>query len=487
MRGSVLAKMIGLYMLMVFMFLGVVGSVLLEACRKEISDVRIELLSSRASAVVKMAVRFEDPDDYMLQGFLQSIANEFDAVIQIYDGEGNYLCGTDAALIGLSVSKDENAKLNQSVLNRLLQDTQDGAIYVKADYFIPRYSSRYSTVAVSSEVPFSESEKRIVILHSDESVIYDSYYKILGGIWVSLAAVMIFSVILIIMTNYRMVLPLTQMNAAAKAIANGNFSKRIYVNTRDEVGQLAKSFNKMAEELSSTDTMRKDFVANVSHELRSPLTSITGFVQGMLDGTIPESEYKKYLEIVLAESQRLSRLTKEMLDLTRIESGNMPLNKTVFDINELIRRVIITKENALENKQLDLDIAFKEEKINVYADQGGIEQVLVNLLDNAIKFTPQGGQISLSSCIKEGKAVIAVKDTGSGIKADILPHIWERFYTENKSRTGSKGVGLGLSIVKRIMVQHGQDITAQSEENKGSVFTFTLELAHKNKSKTTGE
>ena len=251
MRGSVLAKMIGLYMLMVFMFLGVVGSVLLEACRKEISDVRIELLSSRASAVVKMAVRFEDPDDYMLQGFLQSIANEFDAVIQIYDGEGNYLCGTDAALIGLSVSKDENAKLNQSVLNRLLEDTQDGAIYVKADYFIPRYSSRYSTVAVSSEVPFSESEKRIVILHSDESVIYDSYYKILGGIWVPLAAVMIFSVILIIMTNYRMVLPLTQMNAAAKAIANGNFSKRIYVNTRDEVGQLAKSFNKMAEELSS--------------------------------------------------------------------------------------------------------------------------------------------------------------------------------------------------------------------------------------------
>lgn len=233
--------------------------------------------------------------------------------------------------------------------------------------------------------------------------------------------------------------------------------------------------------------MRKDFVANVSHELRSPLTSITGFVQGMLDGTIPESEYKKYLEIVLAESQRLSRLTKEMLDLTRIESGNMPLHKTVFDINELIRRVIITKENALENKQLDLNIAFKEEKINVYADQGGIEQVLVNLLDNAIKFTPPGGEISISSCIKEGRAAVAIKDTGAGIKQDILPHIWERFYTENKSRTGSKGVGLGLSIVKRIMVQHGQDITAQSKEGEGSTFTFTLELAPKGKSKTTGE
>ena len=354
MRGSVLAKMIGLYMLMAFMFLGVVGSVLLEACRKEISNVRIELLSSRASAVVKMAVRFEDPDDYMLQGFLQSIANEFDAVIQIYDGEGNYLCGTDAALIGLGVSQEEDIRLDAGLLKKLLENTQNGSVYIKADYFSSRYSSRYSTVAVAADVPFSNSEKRIAILHSDESVIYDSYYKILSGIWVPLAAVLIFSIILIIMTNYRMVIPLTQMNAAAKAIANGNFSKRIYVNTRDEVGQLAKSFNKMAEELSSTDTMRKDFVANVSHELRSPLTSITGFVQGMLDGTIPESEYRKYLEIVLAESQRLSRLTKEMLDLTRIESGNMPLNKTVFDINELIRRVIITKENALENKQLDL-------------------------------------------------------------------------------------------------------------------------------------
>lgn len=487
MRGSVLAKMIGLYMLMAFMFLGVVGSVLLEACRKEISNVRIELLSSRASAVVRMAVQFDDPDDYIFQGFLQSIANEFDAVIQIYDEEGNFLCGTSSALFGLSVPEDENAKLDEGLLNKLLQNMNNGSVYIRADYFSPKYSSRYSTVAVAADMPNSETHKRIAVMHSDESVIYDSYYKIMSGIWVPLAAVLIFSIILIIMMNYRMVLPLTQMNAAAKAIANGNFSKRIYVKTRDEVGQLAKSFNKMAEELASTDTMRKDFVANVSHELRSPLTSITGFVQGMLDGTIPESEYKKYLEIVLAESQRLSRLTKEMLDLTRIESGNMPLHKTVFDINELIRRVIITKEHALENRQLDLDIAFKEEKINVYADQGGIEQVLVNLLDNAIKFTPPGGEISISSCIKEGRAAVAIKDTGAGIKQDILPHIWERFYTENKSRTGSKGVGLGLSIVKRIMVQHGQDITAQSKEGEGSTFTFTLELAPKGKSKTTGE
>lgn len=457
MRGSVLAKMIGLYMLMAFMFLGVVGSVLLEACRKEISNVRIELLSSRASAVVRMAVQFDDPDDYIFQGFLQSIANEFDAVIQIYDEEGNFLCGTSSALFGLSVPEDENAKLDEGLLNKLLQNMNNGSVYIRADYFSPKYSSRYSTVAVAADMPNSETHKRIAVMHSDESVIYDSYYKIMSGIWVPLAAVLIFSIILII------------------------------IKTRVRWGSLPKALIKWRKSLLLPTQCARISLPTSAMNCALRLPVLPAFVQGMLDGTIPESEYKKYLEIVLAESQRLSRLTKEMLDLTRIESGNMPLHKTVFDINELIRRVIITKENALENKQLDLNIAFKEEKINVYADQGGIEQVLVNLLDNAIKFTPPGGEISISSCIKEGRAAVAIKDTGAGIKQDILPHIWERFYTENKSRTGSKGVGLGLSIVKRIMVQHGQDITAQSKEGEGSTFTFTLELAPKGKSKTTGE
>lgn len=478
MRFSVLAKMIGLYLLMAFMFLGVLGGVLLQACRKEISDVRIDLLKSRANAVAQMAVRYDDKDEYMFQGFLQSIANEFDAVILIYDENGNLLYYTNSAVLGLNAPLDDDIKLDKKIISGL----EPGKIYVKADYFSSEYASRFSTVIASAEMSGSSAAgRRIAVLHCDENVIYQSYRKIVSGIWVPLAAIMTFSIILIILLNYRMVLPLTQMNAAAKAIANGNFSKRIYVNTRDEVGQLAASFNKMAEELSSTDTMRKDFVANVSHELRSPLTSINGFVQGMLDGTIPESEYSKYLEIVLAESKRLSRLTKEMLDLTRIESGNMPIHKTVFDINELIRRVIITKEHALEDKLLDLNIDFSDEKINVYADQGGIEQVLVNLLDNAIKFTPSGKQIFISSRAKEGKAFISIRDTGTGINPDILPHIWERFYTENKSRTGSKGVGLGLSIVKRIMVQHGQDIIAQSKQGEGSVFSFTLELAPKSR------
>ena len=181
MRGSVLAKMIGLYMLMAFMFLGVVGSVLLEACRKEISNVRIELLSSRASAVVRMAVQFDDPDDYIFQGFLQSIANEFDAVIQIYDEEGNFLCGTSSALFGLSVPEDENAKLDEGLLNKLLQNMNNGSVYIRADYFSPKYSSRYSTVAVAADMPNSETHKRIAVMHSDESVIYDSYYKIMSG------------------------------------------------------------------------------------------------------------------------------------------------------------------------------------------------------------------------------------------------------------------------------------------------------------------
>lgn len=158
--------------------------------------------------------------------------------------------------------------------------------------------------------------------------------------------------------------------------------------------------------------MRKDFIANISHELRTPLTSINGFVQGILDGTIPASEQRRYLEIVLAESQRLSRLTREMLDLSRIESGKYKISKAVFDINELLRRVIITLGDKLEEKEIDFVADFKEERICVAADAGCIEQVCVNLMDNAIKFTDKGKNITVTSEIVGGKARITIADEG---------------------------------------------------------------------------
>ena len=269
------------------------------------------------------------------------------------------------------------------------------------------------------------------------------------------------------------------MNSVVKEISRGNYSKHVLVTSSDEVGQLAQSFNAMADELEKTDTMRKDFIANISHELRTPLTSINGFVQGILDGTIPASEQRRYLEIVLAESQRLSRLTREMLDLSRIESGKYKISKAVFDINELLRRVIITLGDKLEEKEIDFVADFKEERICVAADAGCIEQVCVNLMDNAIKFTDKGKNITVTSEIVGGKARITIADEGKGISKEDLAHIWDRFYTENKSRSGNSGMGLGLSIVKRLLAEHGEDINVESEPGKGTAFSFELELAPK--------
>ena len=202
-------------------------------------------------------------------------------------------------------------------------------------------------------------------------------------------------------------------------------------------------------------------------------------MQGILDGTIPASEQRRYLEIVLAESQRLSRLTREMLDLSRIESGKYKISKAVFDINELLRRVIITLGDKLEEKEIDFVADFKEERICVAADAGCIEQVCVNLMDNAIKFTDKGKNITVTSEIVGGKARITIADEGKGISKEDLAHIWDRFYTENKSRSGNSGMGLGLSIVKRLLAEHGEDINVESEPGKGTAFSFELELAPK--------
>ena len=274
--------------------------------------------------------------------------------------------------------------------------------------------------------------------------------------------------------------PLRSLSKKISDIQAQNLSVSIDVpESHDEISKLTEAFNQMLVRLNNAFDVQKQFSANAAHELRTPLTSINGFVQGILDGTIPASEQRRYLEIVLAESQRLSRLTREMLDLSRIESGKYKISKAVFDINELLRRVIITLGDKLEEKEIDFVADFKEERICVAADAGCIEQVCVNLMDNAIKFTDKGKNITVTSEIVGGKARITIADEGKGISKEDLAHIWDRFYTENKSRSGNSGMGLGLSIVKRLLAEHGEDINVESEPGKGTAFSFELELAPK--------
>ena len=271
--------------------------------------------------------------------------------------------------------------------------------------------------------------------------------------------------------------PLTAMAKAAGKMTGGDFSARAPENEgSSEIRELAATFNQMAEQLSTLEQSRRDFVANVSHELRSPITSIQGFAQGMLDGTIPEAERTQYLSVVVDETRRLGKLINGLLNLSRMENEDVKLSIARFDVNELIRRVLISRMQMIEEKNIDVLADFEHEQCFVLADQDQIEQVLINLVDNALKFSFDGGSLILRT-VQNGKTTcVTVKDTGSGILPQDVPHIFERFYKADKAHTTGKGTGLGLAICRRIMEKHGQQIRLVSGE-KGAEFEITLETA----------
>jgi signal transduction histidine kinase len=231
----------------------------------------------------------------------------------------------------------------------------------------------------------------------------------------------------------------------------------------------------MAEDLANLERSRRSFVANVSHELRSPLTCIRGYAEGMLDGTIEEADHHKYLGVVRDESKRLTTLVNDLLDLSRMESGVAP-KREKFDLCELLRQELITFEGSISKKDIEVEVELPEEALIVNADPGGIRQLMTNLLDNAVKFTPRGGRMGLR-LVPEGRLCrVEVYNSGPGIPPEDLPHIFERFYKVDKAHTPGEGTGLGLAIVQKILEQHGQKIRV-SEAGGFTTFSFRLALA----------
>ena len=279
----------------------------------------------------------------------------------------------------------------------------------------------------------------------------------------------------------QIVKPIKRMRTAAKSIAAGNFNERIPITSHDEIGQLAESFNLMTVSLNELENMRSSFVSDVSHELRTPMTTISGFVEGVLDGTIPEEEQGKYLSTVLEETRRLSRLVNDLLEATRLEQGKIKIEKANIDINRLVAETAFSYEQQMTEKKINVNLELEGEECIAFADKDSIKRVVINLLDNAIKFTPVGGDIFISTKTVAKKVYVSIQNSGDGIPEDDLRHIWERFYKTDKSRSSDKkGVGLGLHIVKTILTQHGGEINAESEVGKFARFTFVLDQPGKN-------
>lgn len=305
---------------------------------------------------------------------------------------------------------------------------------------------------------------------------------LLSTLWVMLAAL----VAVYFMTE-RMVSPLKSMSQAARLFAEGKFDARVPVIGSDEIAELAMAFNHMAESLSAIDETQRSFVANVSHDLRTPMTTISGFIDGILSGAIPPEKQDHYLGVISAEVRRLSRLVSALLDISRMQAGERKFTMTCFDICELARQILISFEQKIDEKKLDVQFLCDNDRMEVCADRDAIHQVLYNICDNAIKFAYEGGKYEIQITEWEKKIRVSVFNEGIGIPEGDIIHIFDRFYKSDKSRGLDKsGVGLGMYISRTIMEAHGERIWAESQYEKWCRFTFTLpKVTGRDKGKTT--
>lgn len=297
--------------------------------------------------------------------------------------------------------------------------------------------------------------------------------SIMSSLWIMLAAL-----IAVYFISERIISPLKNMSLAAKSYSAGNFDVRVPVVGNDEVTELAIAFNNMANSLSNFEEMRSSFLANVSHDLRTPMTTISGFIDSIIDGAIPEDQHKHYLGVISSEVKRLSRLVNSLLDISKIQAGERKFNRTNFDICEMARQILISMEKRIEQKNLDVEFDVQNDNMYVNADHDAIYQILYNICDNAVKFACVNGKYKIGIKNYGKKIHVSVYNEGEGLAKEDLPFVFERFYKSDKSRGLDKtGAGLGLYIAKTIVDAHGEKIEVDSEHGKYCQFTFTLEPA----------
>lgn len=275
------------------------------------------------------------------------------------------------------------------------------------------------------------------------------------------------------------VAPIKIINTTAKRFASGDVYKRIEINSTDEIGELSNSFNYMADSLEKIDSNRREFLSNVSHELRTPLTTIIGFLSGILDGIIPVENHMEKLKVVYDEVKRLSRLVNDLLDLTAMESGKFTLRFKVIELNSLIKYTVTNFEQQIKQSNINMEVFFEYDSVNVIADEDRLVQVLNNLIANAIKYCDDKKRITISAKIKNNKAVVCIFNTSRLLSEEEFNNIWVRFYRNDKSRTGKESTGLGLSIVRNIISQFREEIWVENRvKEEGVSFIFTLQLAN---------
>ena len=335
-------------------------------------------------------------------------------------------------------------------------------------------------ITVTVPVTYGYSPKGYLMIHQYTSVVDTMTDTLMRGVYITFIVIFLLSFIILLAFHFLVYRPLHKITEAATQYASGNLEYEIPVTTEDEMGYLSASLNFMSSQLRDMEDYQKKFVANVSHDFRSPLTSIKGYVEAMADGTIPPEMQGKYLNIILFETERLTDLTRDLLTLNEFDTKDLLLDKTDFDIHEVIRNTAASFEGTCTAKKISIELLLATRTLYVHADQHKIQQVLYNLLDNAIKFSNPESTITIETTPRGDKVYTSVKDYGIGIPKSSINKIWERFYKSDLSRgKDKKGTGLGLSIVKEIIQAHNENINVISTEGVGTEFIFSLPLTKK--------
>lgn len=476
MFNTLFSRMLATYlsvMLAILLLLGITVSGMFQ--NQYIAEQESELRREAEEVTLTIVTKYLDDDKRPVAiEELVTTARKYDALLQLVfvDQAFGNVCMYDRGStkwipVAETYLNDEAAEIMENAATRIENNVFRGWIDIPT---------------MSIACPITDGDGTIVgamFFHTDMSRTNASIRQVYLDVLLSGCVSVILAFLAVSYITGRMTKPITDMNNIVRRFSKGEFDARVKITSRDEVGQLGQSFNVMADELDTLEHSRRSFVANVSHELRSPLTSMRGFLEAMQDGTIPQEEYGKYLGVVIDETKRMTAMVNDLLDLARIESGQTVLKIEAFDINELIIRTLLTFEARINAANIDVSMDFDAEHTIVEADSEQIAQVVRNLVDNAIKFSPKGGTLTLKTEVIKSKKVVhvSVRDEGVGIAADDLPYVFDRFYKAEKAHTPSgSSTGIGLSIVKRIVEQHGQSITVESPPGQGTCFTFTLKL-----------
>ena len=436
-----------------------------------VSEKRGEM-RDRANLIAQLSVTYlvaggetETTQEDALRALAGVASRMTDVDFLICNKAGDVLLTSDAGLVGMSL------RVPEEIVDKTLSDGG--------------YEGR-STVGVYEKkqfvvgVPMTDADGNtlgLVLAVMNSANFMEMWRSFIALFFMTSAIILVISFVASFVTSMRQIQPITEMVKATRAYADGNFDVRMQ-ETEDaggEIGELAAAFNAMADSLQETERQRRDFIANVSHELKTPMTTIAGYTDGILDGTIPPEKERQYLQIISDESRRLSRLVRRMLDISQIQ--NQEMRKEEFDLCESARIALLSMEQKIMSRGLDVDAEIPEDSVMVQGDRDLITQVMYNLLENAAKFAAPSSTLYLGLTVNGEKAYVTVRNQGQTIPAEEIPLLFERFHKSDKSRSEDKdGYGLGLYVVKTILAQHKEKITVTSE-NGVTAFTFTMQMA----------